>query len=86
MARVMTEPEVPAAGPLVAIVPGSTQSAEAAITTSTACHSSSPSSTSVAPMVKFRMLTLGAAQTKNRSRARPWRSPAPISSMPRVSG
>ncbi len=85
-ARVITEPDVPAAGPLTAMMPVKIHGSEPTMITSTACHSSSPSSTIVAPIVKFRMLTFGAAQTENRSRARPCRSDAPMSSIPRVSG
>lgn len=71
MARVMTDPEVPAAGPAIAMMPVRIQGREPAITTRTACHSCRPSRMSVAPTVKFSTLTLGAAHTANRSRARP---------------
>ncbi len=78
---------MPAEGPLMATMPGNTQSSEEAMITRMACQISSPSTTvSVAPMVKFSTLTFGAAQTAKRSRARPWRSDGATSSMPRVSG
>jgi hypothetical protein len=51
-----------------------------------ACQSSSPRRIIEAPMVKFRTLMLGAAQTGKRSRARPILSDASMSSMPRFSG
>ena len=86
IARVTTDPDVPAAGPLAAMIPGKIHSVEAATITAIACQISNPSRISVAPIVRFRMLTLGAAQMKKRSRARPWRSESSMSSMPRFSG
>jgi hypothetical protein len=85
IARVTTDPDVPDAGPLAAMMPGKTHSSDAATITAMDCHSSSPSRMSVAPIVRLRMLTFGAAQMKNRSRARPCRSASSMSSMPRVS-
>ncbi|MNI55363.1 hypothetical protein D3C73_1103090 [compost metagenome] len=86
MALVMTEPEVPAAGPLVATMPVRIHGRLPAMMTRKACQSSMPSRMSVAPTVKLRTLTFGAAHTGKRSRARPWRSDDSMSSMPRFSG
>src|SRR5699024_226484 len=86
MARWMTDPDVPAAGPLIATIPGRIHSRLAAMLMRIDCQTSRPMMVRLAPTVKLRTLMFGAAQTANRSRALPCRSASVTISIPLTSG